>query len=179
MQLKILDNVLPAEVFDRCVYEAENSSSYKALYGAGDGQFGFKYNWTFNTVEEGEEITNKAFADLWVEVKKHLPENIRLHRGYVNAHSYGVEDCIHIDETDIYEGLTVIVYLCHAWYPEWFGQTCFYQSTNKVSNEIVKSVLPKYNRMVIFDKNVAHSVSPLSRRFAGLRLSAMYKVELT
>jgi len=178
LQLQIIDDQLPADLLAKCIEEAEGAKTYRVLYGAGDGQFGFKYNWHFNNIDEGEEIESKPFADLWVEVKKHLPENIRLHRGYVNAHSFGVEDCIHIDETDIVDGLTVVVYLCTAWYPEWFGQTCFYQKYDKINNEIVKSVLPKYNRMIIFDKNVAHSVAPLSRRFAGIRLSAMYKVEI-
>jgi hypothetical protein len=176
--IKLIDSVIPQDILDSCIQEAEVSKNYGVLHPGGDGFYGFKYNWTFAPVNEPEKFVNKPFISLWEEVKKHLPDNVRLHRAYVNAHTYGVEDGIHTDDKDIENGLTVIVYLCNSWYPEWFGQTMFFESVDRQTNEIVCSVLPKYNRVLIFDKSIPHCVSPLSRKFTGIRLTCMFKVEL-
>lgn len=177
--IKIIDNQLPENLLLKCIEEAENSKAYSVLHGAGDGTQGFKYNWLFFDDRNKNKIENKIIENLWCEAQKYLPEKIKLHRGYVNAHTYGVEDTIHIDDVEINNGITVIVYLCTTWYPEWFGQTIFFKSIDRHNhNEIINSVMPKFNRMLIFDKNIPHCVSPLSRRFFGVRLTCMFKVEV-
>lgn len=176
--IEILDNSLPVDLINLCIQDAEMAKSYGILHGSGDGSYGFKYNWMFFNKEKQQEFTNENLKNLWQEIKKHLPNNIELHRGYINAHTYGVEDVIHSDDPQIKKGLTVIVYLCNDWYPEWFGQTMFFQSLDKHYNEITNSILPKYNRVVIFNKDIPHCVSPLSRKFIGIRLTCMFKVEL-
>ena len=180
MNIQIKDNVIPINLLQHCIREAELSDNYKVLHSAGDGSYGFKYNWTFYDSNLVKPIlfTNIYLLELWEQIKKELPSNIKLHRGYINAHTYGVEDAIHIDDIQIKKGITVIVYLCNDWYPEWFGQTIFLDSMDKHSNEIMKSVIPKFNRILIFDKNIPHCVSPLSRKFAGIRLTCMFKVEI-
>jgi hypothetical protein len=175
--MHIHDDKLPQELLLKCIQEAEACKNYGVLHQGGNGSYGFKYNWMF-TDTVTKEIQSDNLNQLWQHVKTFLPNNIRLHRGYVNAHTYGVEDTIHEDDGDITEGLTVIVYLCHAWYPEWFGQTVFFESLSNQQNEIVASVLPKPNRFVVFNKKDPHCVAPLSRRFAGVRLTCMFKVEL-
>jgi Rps23 Pro-64 3,4-dihydroxylase Tpa1-like proline 4-hydroxylase len=180
MNINIKDNVIPTDILKNCIKEAEDSNKYSVLHGAGDGGNGFKYNWTFydSSLTNPISFTNVYLLELWKKVKKELPTNIRLIRSYINAHTYGVEDAIHTDEIHIKKGLTVIIYLCNNWYPEWFGQTIFFESLDKHNNEIVQSVIPKFNRMLIFDKNIPHCVSPLSRKFVGVRLTCMFKVEV-
>jgi hypothetical protein len=175
--ITVLDNQIPNELLLSCINEAENCRQYGVLHKAGDGSYGFKYNWMF-FAENDSHIKNENLNFLWEEIKKHLPKNIRLHRAYINAHTYGIEDTIHQDDPDLAKALTVIIYLCNDWYPEWFGQTLFFETTDKHNNEIVKSVLPKFNRALIFDTKIPHCVSPLSRRFSGVRLTCMYKVEI-
>jgi Rps23 Pro-64 3,4-dihydroxylase Tpa1-like proline 4-hydroxylase len=175
--INIIDDQLPNELLLSCIQEAETSSQYGVLHKAGDGSYGFKYNWNiFN--KNDLNIKNKKLNFLWEKVKEHLPKNIKLHRAYINAHTYGVEDAIHQDDAEIPKGVTVIIYFCNDWYPEWFGQTIFFETIDKHRNEIVKSVLPKFNRVLIFDKNIPHCVSPLSRKFMGIRLTCMFKIEL-
>jgi hypothetical protein len=113
--IKIINNELPNNLLSSCIAEAENSSNYSVLHKAGDGSYGFKYNWMFFCSEKTKHIENENFKNLWLEVQKHLPHNIRLHRAYVNAHTYGVEDSIHQDDPDFVNGLTIIVYLCNDW----------------------------------------------------------------
>jgi len=175
--VQIIDGRLSEQLLLSCIQEAEQSASYRVLHGAGDGSYGFKYNWLFFKIGQAC-IENKSINELWQEIQKHLPKNIKLHRGYINAHTYGVEDAIHVDDPELKKGLTVIVYLCTNWYPEWFGQTLFFDSIDRHHNEIVQSVLPKFNRFIVFDKNKPHCVSPLSRKFTGVRLTCMFKVEL-
>lgn len=175
--IQVIDDKLPEQLLRFCIREAEFSTNYGVLHSAGDGSYGFKYNWMFFKTDQ-PRIENNLINELWQEVQKHLPNNIKLHRGYINAHTYGVEDAIHQDDPDFLKGLTVIVYFCNDWYPEWFGQTMFFNSLDKHNNEIVKSVIPKFNRVLIFDKNIPHCVSPLSRKFTGVRLTCMFKVEV-
>lgn len=176
--INVIDNKLPEPLLLKCIGDAEHCKNYGVLHGAGDGSYGFKYNHTFFHEESGQDIQDENLNKLWVEVQKHLPSRSRLHRAYVNAHTYGVEDVIHKDDAEIKNGLTVIVYFCNDWYPEWFGQTIFFSSIDKHHNEIIQSVIPKFNRILVFDKDIPHCVSPLSRRFAGVRLTCMFKVEL-
>ena len=179
--INIIDNQLPESLLNDCIKDAEYIEQYGVLHYAGDSSNNldcFKYSWHFFHHENNKSIENQNINLLWGEIKKHLPSNIKLHRGYVNAHTYGTEDTIHEDDVQINNGVSIIVYLCRSWYPEWFGQTMFFSSLNKQSNEIVQSVLPKYNRFIIFDKKIPHCVSPLSRRFFGVRLTCMFKVEI-
>ena len=179
MRLQVLDDFLSNEVLSSCIEEAELSESYRVLHGAGDGSYGFKYSWmVYDSGDKNGKLENN-FLSLWSEISSRIAEKTRVHRCYVNAHTYGVEDAIHEDDTDLENGLTVIVYLCRAWYPEWFGQTVFWEHLDKMThNDIIQSVIPKPNRVLIFDKKIPHCVAPLSRRFSGVRLTCMFKLEI-
>jgi hypothetical protein len=174
--MQIIDNLIPIELLNECILTAEQNKSYGILHGAGDGSYCFKYNWTF--FDKNLNINeNTVLIKLWDIVKEKLPQDSILHKAYVNAHTYGVEDSIHVDDPFDVLGNTVIVYLCANWYPEWFGQTLFFKSVDKHNNEIIHSVVPKYNRFIVFDKDLPHCVSPLSRKFTGVRLTCMFKTE--
>lgn len=174
--LKVFDNVIPKELLSRCIFAAEASKEYAVLHGGGDGSYGFKYNWLLT--DDNKSIRHQDFVALWESVKPYISENVKIHRAYVNAHTYGVEDSIHMDEMDLEKTITVIVYLCSDWYPEWFGQTMFFQSCDRHHNEVIESVLPKPNRFIAFNGHTPHCVAPLSRRFAGVRLTCMFKLQV-
>ena len=178
MDITVIDNALDNNVLKACINEAETQKSYYCMHPGGDGTYGFKYNWTFRAINRPESFTNEPMIALWKEVKKHLPENAELFRGYVNAHQFGVEDNLHSDDPLFDNGYTVIVYLTSTWQASWGGQTMFYDNFTQEDNEIVRSVLPRYNRMVIFDKNLPHAVAPLSKRFTGVRFTCMFKVKI-
>lgn len=173
-ELKVYDGVIDQKLLLRCVSSAETSKEYGILHGGGNGSYGFKYNWTLT--DGSAPIKQPEFVLLWDAVKIHIKEPVEIHRAYINAHTYGVEDSIHIDESDLEKTITVIVYLCSDWYPEWFGQTMFFKSKDIHNNEIIGSVLPKPNRFIVFDGHIPHCVSPLSRRFSGVRLTCMFKL---
>lgn len=177
-QINVIDDRIPHIVLKAAIAKAESCQNYGVLHPGGDGSYGFKYNWMFMQRDQPDTFTDPVIKSLWDEVRKHVPSNTILRRGYINAHSFGVEDNIHYDDPEFENGLTVIVYLCNSWYAAWGGQTMFFKNFHPSENEIEKSVLPRYNRMVIFDKNLPHCVAPLSHRFAGVRLTCMFKLEL-
>lgn len=176
--IKIIDDRLPHSVLQAAIQAAEMGTNYGVLHPGGDGSYGFKYNWMFMQQDKPETFTDPAIKALWAEVQKHVPSNTVLRRGYVNAHTFGVEDNTHRDDPYFNKGLTVIVYLCSEWYAMWGGPTMFYNSFAPTDNDITQAVLPRYNRIVVFDKNLPHCVAPLSHRFAGVRLTCMFKLEL-
>ncbi len=173
--MKILDNVLSEEILERAIKKAETSNNYGLLHGAGTSRNQFKFNWML--CDSSIKFKDEDFINLWHEVKKHVPHNFELRRAYINAHTYGVEDTIHTDDQEYFKGMTVIVYLCDDWYAQWGGSTNIYSGNAPNKLEIVTAVLPKRNRIFIFDKNLPHMVSPLSRLFTGIRLTCMFKLE--
>ena len=180
--IALFDGRIEDGILQKAIEAAESSHSYYPFHQAGDGHLGFKYSWQVYFPEAGvTEFTNQNIKALWEEIAKDLPECHILRKCYVNAHQYGVEDAIHQDDVWFGKGVTIIVYLCRAWHPDWGGSTMFFSSQNNVSDissmDIDKCVLPKYNRFVIFNKDIYHCAGLVSRKFTGLRLTCMFKVE--
>ena len=177
--ISIFDGQIAEGILQKAIVAAESSHFYYPFHQAGDGHLGFKYSWQLYFPEAGiTEFTNQDIEALWKEVQRQLPEGHILRKCYINAHQYGVEDAIHQDDVWFGKGVTVIVYLCSGWNPDWGGATMFFSGSPISSMDIEKCVLPKYNRFVMFDKNIYHCAGLVSRKFTGLRLTCMFKVEL-
>ena len=104
---------------------------------------------------------------------------------YLNGITHGLEAYPHHDAPS--DGhTTVILYLCENWNVYWGGETAFFDKEFVKNNpahdvfysaDIIKSVLPKYNRMVLFDSHIMHAVRPISKSFKGLRKTLMFKLK--
>jgi Rps23 Pro-64 3,4-dihydroxylase Tpa1-like proline 4-hydroxylase len=175
--ISIIENAIPNDVLYGAILESESSKGYALLHQAGTSRDMFKYNWLLFNESKGLKFENEALLRLWDEVRPHTPPNTELRRAYVNAHTFGVEDTIHVDDIDFANGYTVIVYLCHDWYAEWGGMTCTYSGQTGNTLDVTAAVVPKRNRIIMFDKNIPHMVTPLSKRFTGVRLTCMFKLE--
>lgn len=174
----VKDGHIPSEILNSCILAAEKSEAYKSLHAAGDGTLGFKFSWQMYDRYRGKDEMPVEFKQLWDSCKNLFPSGSSLYRCYINAQSFGIEDNIHEDDQELEKGSTGIVYLCSVWYPEWFGQTVFWEHLDRTEpNDIVHSVMPKHNRVVVFDKTIPHCVAPLSKRFCGVRYTCMFKVE--
>ena len=131
-----------------------------------------------------EEFTLKEIKILWDEFSKKFNVPLKsLESCYLNGLTFGIEAFPHTDFTT--EGSTsVIIYLCESWNSFWSGETVFFDRnfvndpTNEIfyQHDIIKSVLPKFNRMVLFDGNITHAVRPISKSFKGLRKTLMFKL---
>ena len=111
---------------------------------------------------------------VWDQVKQVLDDHVGergLYRVYSKAYHFGMDAYKHNDaqakkfvnennEKLTGEGFeTIILYLNSEWHTDYYGQTVLYTD----DDEIDMSVLPKYNRMFIFDSAQSHASTPLSR----------------
>lgn len=101
-----------------------------------------------------------------------IPADAKLLRCYANGHTYGIDSKIHYDDLRP-NTITVIYYPLQQWSVDWGGETIFWDRNNR---EIIKSVIPKNNRFVVFDAKMWHGARPLSRYAdAALRVTLMFK----
>ena len=91
-------------------------------------------------------------------------------RCYLNGYTYGVDGYFHSDSRRADEH-TAIIYMNDHWEPDWAGETTFLGE----NGDIVKSVLPKRNRVVIFPANMPHAGRSVSRKCTVLRKTLIYK----
>ncbi len=188
MQIEIVDNFYNTENLNNVI---QKSDDYKWIFGRGD--LNDDIYWTvqvygtlFNTKIKYKNFEFKEVERLWEEFSNQFKvpkENLK--QCYLNGITYGLEAYPHVD-FDETGSTTVIIYLCPNWNSYWGGETSFF-NMNCVKNnpshevyynhEIIKTVLPKYNRMVMFDGNITHAVRTISKSFKGLRKTLMFKIE--
>lgn len=107
----------------------------------------------------------------WSFLQDHLLNGKgELLRCYANLHTHGVEGYPHTDSKREDEH-TIIFYMNPKWKIHWGGETAFYED-----DEIIKSVMPKPNRMVWFPSNVLHCARAVSRICAVGRMTLMFKI---
>jgi len=94
----------------------------------------------------------------------------RLERAYCNAHVCSDCPLPHQDSTDPRDR-TVLIYANAQWRPEFSGETVFFDD----AGEIVRSVLPRPGRVVIFDSTLLHCARPPTKILLGLRLTVAFK----
>ena len=99
----------------------------------------------------------------------HLVNSILI-RCYLNGYTYGTDGYFHTDSSRPDEH-TTILYMNDHWEPDWAGETAFLGKTG----DIVKSVLPKRNRGIIFPANIPHVGRSVSRKCIALRKTLIFK----
>lgn len=189
----VVDNFFPSQTIDSVINE---SDSYGWMFGRTDTGDDFYWSYlvygcTYNReskLSDVEEFKSCAVKECWEFFKTKFPlaTDENLESCYLNGMTYGTEAFAHVDNINESEDFcTVVCYVCPFWHSQWSGETCFYSgyfSQNRAdpiyySQEVEKSVLPKYNRIVVFDGKDVHSVKPLSKSFKGLRKTLMFKIK--
>jgi hypothetical protein len=149
----------------------------------------FIYGWSLNSSTK-ENIFLKEFTKPTIEKawdffsgKFNVPKE-NLCSVYLNGLTYGIEAHLHVDSNQS-DAVTVICYICPEWNSFWSGATSFYDGsfskdpTSRIfyTQDIQKTILPKYNRIVVFSSNIIHSVHPISKNYKGLRKTLMFKLK--
>ena len=130
---------------------------------------------------DGEERSVEATAEelkaappvnwLWERLTAtHLCGHV-LMRSYANGYTSGVEGALHLDSLEP-NHFTTIYYPHPAWDPNFAGETVFF---NADRTDIIGSVYPKPNRMVVFRGDIPHVARGVSRRCVDLRITLMFK----
>jgi 2OG-Fe(II) oxygenase superfamily len=176
----VVDDVLPPEAFDNLARLIANEPmSYGSLSNARTDPHGhwsrkFSAAGRHNladvsfALEENQEF--KALNVAWKILRDaHLNEGLLI-RCYLNGYTYGTDGYFHTD-SDRTDEHTAILFMNLNWEPDWAGETAFLDERG----DIVKSVLPKKNRAVIFPAQFRHVGRGVSRKCTALRQTLIYK----
>jgi len=114
---------------------------------------------------------------IWDIIKQEIGDRCLL-KAYVNGYTYGTDAYLHTDDSWITKHYgknsvseTIIVYLNEEWDPDWAGETVIVND----ENEIEFSILPKKNKVLVFDSNKLHAARPVSRSCPELRTVLVLK----
>jgi len=106
-----------------------------------------------------------------------LGGNYSCYRYYINAFKFSDASLSHIDYCPSKSLCkTAIIYCNKEWDIDWGGETVFFDSLEK-SSEIIKSIIPKPGRMVLFDSNIPHSARVPNVLHAGYRYTLVYNFD--
>jgi SM-20-related protein len=121
-----------------------------------------------------EELQKNAplVAELWRLIDVKAP-NV-LVRAYANGMPFGTEGSIHTDSISD-KSFTFIYYPHLAWWPDWGGETVFF---NKDYTDIIDCVFPKAGRLIAFNGTIPHVARSVSRTCPEIRITLMFKTEV-
>jgi len=127
------------------------------------------------TYDCSEELKSNSdiIHQLWCIISSNILLRHRLVRCYANGMTYGDDGTTHRDAT-LPNNYTAIYYPHKVWEPDWGGETVFF---NKMKTDIVASVYPKSNRLVVFDGTTPHVARGVSRTCPVFRVTLMFKTE--
>jgi SM-20-related protein len=94
-----------------------------------------------------------------------------LTRCYANGYPTGAEGGVHFD-SNVNTHFTAIYYPHLTWSPNYAGETVFYE---KDGGDILASVYPKPNRLIVFPGTIPHVARAITRSCPQLRITLMYK----
>jgi SM-20-related protein len=98
-----------------------------------------------------------------------LPDSV-LVRCYLNGYTYGTDGYFHADSERPDEH-TTILYTNDYWEADWAGETVFLGE----DGDIIKAVLPRRNRAVLFPSGIQHAGRSVSRKCMVLRETLIFK----
>jgi SM-20-related protein len=126
--------------------------------------------------ECAEELRRHApmIHDVWLRVADRALKGHTLVRCYANGYPYGSEGSIHTDSISP-DSFTSIYYPHDSWQPNWGGETVFFDSGK---TDIIASVYPRPNRLLIFRGTMQHVARGVSRTCPRMRITLMFKTEL-
>jgi SM-20-related protein len=110
-------------------------------------------------------------AKMWRQISTTILPGHQLARCYANGYPFGAEGGLHMD-SNIPSHYTALYYPHLAWHPNYSGETVFFNATG---TEIIASVYPKPNRLVVFAGTIPHVARAISRKCPELRITLMFK----
>ena len=176
----VLDDFLPQRLYDSV---AEQTTRTPLVYGS---RSNFKTDphghWSRDFAAAGPpnladvsaalaaDETAGPVSEAWQFLHRtRLPDSVLI-RCYMNGYTYGTEGYFHTDSERADEH-TVVLYMNDYWEPDWAGETVFLGD----DDEIVKAVLPRPNRAVIFTSTLQHAGRAVSRKCSVLRKTLIFK----
>lgn len=175
--MKVLDNFFTEEILNKLLTDYNNSPMrYGWLSHEQNDPHGHWFLDFGKTNSKNLSDVSNNIPEFLLHVKNYITDKIDildntvLIRCYIGGHTFGVDGYYHTDSTRSDE-ITFVFYLVEGkWEFDWGGETSFI-----TPNEEVFSVIPKKNRVVIFQSNIQHCARGVSRKYNGLRKTLMFK----
>lgn len=126
----------------------------------------------YNRDDISEKVKNDAIEKAWAVLQEKILGPRKLLRCYANRMLIGMEGYPHTDtRKENNEDLTCVAYFCGPdWVPEWGGETVVFRE-----GEIIRSVVPKMNRVFVFPSNMLHAARSVTRICTRPRVTMMFK----
>ena len=155
----------------------------------------WKFGWRSNIQTDNFSFFNKRFAGshdsewshtdvpanvddlptevraVWEDLKTKQLEGHTLIRCYANGLPYGCDGTWHLDTPNPHS-YTAVYFPIRKWDVNWAGETVF---LNEDKTDIIKTVLPKKNRLIVFNGNIPHLARGVERTCPILRITLMFK----
>jgi len=103
-------------------------------------------------------LCSQRFSDILTDFtsSKALNADIGLHGAGIHMHSRGGKNNVHLDysihpKLGLQRKLNLIIYLTPDWDPSWNGSLGLYKGDKTQPTELVKEIIPKFNRAILFD----------------------------
>lgn len=111
-------------------------------------------------------------AGVWDRIRSDFLQDETLVGVYANGQTCGQDSPIHRDNRPGLAGRTVVVFCNSHWASAWGGELTFYSNDK---TDVIKSVLPRPGRIVIFNGEIPHSAKSPNMNCAELRLTLAFK----
>jgi len=116
-----------------------------------------------------------VIADVWNCLKGKIFQDHTLVRCYPNAYPYGCEGTVHRDADDP-RHYTAIFYPHAEWSLNWAGETMLFSLQQPP--EVLATVVPRPNRLVVFQGIIPHVARGITRSCPVLRRTLMFKTTI-
>lgn len=131
-----------------------------------------KFNYGLKCKHKIEKKLKKQTETILKQLK--IFDLLKPERIYASANPYGTVHESHVDyPLDSKGGITVMYYLNNHWDLKFAGETVFYDN-----QEIMKSIIPKPARAIVFDGFIEHCARDVRRDFNDLRMVVTFKYNL-
>jgi SM-20-related protein len=126
-----------------------------------------------DAVEIEAELARNApiLSKMWLVIKSTVLKEHNLARCYVNGYPHGAEGGLHFD-SNLATHYTGLYYPHLEWHPNYSGETVFF---DRHGTDIIASVYPRPNRLVVFPGVIPHIARGVSRTCPELRMTLMFK----
>lgn len=170
--IKIIDGYLDnQDIFENYFYFRDKAPWRFTGYGKNQNKWRkFKYDLNFkNRVEKN--LKNKT-ENILNNLK--IFNLLKFERTYASANPFGTVHELHKDYfNEPQGGITVMYYLNNNWDLQFSGETVFINN-----QEIIKSIIPKPGRIVVFDGNIEHCARDVRRDVNDLRMVLTFKYNI-
>lgn len=122
-------------------------------------------------IQQDLKTRSPVLYELWEYLSAKVLHNHGLSRCYANAMPPGVGGGVHKDSPHR-DHITAIYYPQAIWSHDEGGETLFF---NQSVTEVIKAVVPKPDRLVLFSGVIPHVARPVYRNSHTPRITLMYK----